>query len=619
MCGILGHARRSADGDREELTLGLQCLEHRGPDDVGTWWSEDGRVALGHRRLAIIDLSPGGHQPMLDGSGDAALIFNGEIYNYVDLRDELRAKSHTFRTASDTEVIIAAYREWGADCVTRLNGQFAFALYDGTRRRVFLARDRAGEKPLFYRHADGELRFASELKALLAAPEFPRVIDREALDCFLAMGYVPGERCILHGVNKLPAAHAMTFDLESGATKVWRYWSLPDFDEHGQPSEEGVLEELEALLEDAVRRQLVADVPVGVLLSGGVDSSLITAMAVRAVPHVLTFTVRLPGFAAHDETKHARLIARHFGTHHVELEAEPTSADLLPALARQYDEPIADSSMIPTYLVSRLVRDHCTVALGGDGGDELFGGYTHYSRLRRIERATRFVPHVLRRPVARAAAGALPRGFKGRNWVSALGADFGRDVPPVQWLFDARSRARLMAPHEWPTVAEAVHASRVPEGDDLIQRATRMDFENFLPEDILVKVDRASMLTSLEVRAPFLDHRVIEFAFSKVSSSQKASRHGLKLLLKKLCGRVLPPGFDQQRKQGFTIPLAPWLREGPLSDVVREVLLQGDTVFDLTAVRGLFDAHLRGQDNGERLLGLALFELWRREYRVTLS
>jgi asparagine synthase (glutamine-hydrolysing) len=316
--------------------------------------------------------------------GGLCIVFNGEIYNFKDLRSELCARGHHFRTLTDTEVILAAYREWGHLCVEHLNGMFAFALYDAPRRRMLLARDRAGEKPLFYMVSSGTLRFGSELKALMADPRISRRIDPHAFDCYLAMGFVPGESCILEGVRKLPPAHALMFDLENGESRVWRYWKLPQAD-HCTPGEgadeAALLDELEVLLEDAVRRQLVADVPVGVLLSGGVDSSLVTAMAARNTRGIKTFTVHFPGHRQYDESEHARLIARHFGTEHMELEASDASTDLLPILARQFDEPLVDSSMIPTYLISRLVRDHCTVALGGDGGDELFGGYAHYNRL----------------------------------------------------------------------------------------------------------------------------------------------------------------------------------------------------------------------------------------------
>lgn len=324
MCGIIGIAGSEPIRERDWLALGRDAMTHRGPDDAGEWWSADGRVGLAHRRLAILDLTPAGHQPMHLTERGLSIVFNGEIYNFTELRHDLELRGYTFRSRSDTEVLLAAYAEWGTDCLSRLNGMFAFAIYDGVNERLFLGRDRAGEKPLFYRLADGSLQFASELKALLANPDNPRRIDPVALDCYLAMGYVPGERCILAGYNKLPPAHAMTFDLNEGTAKVWRYWDLPDPDERGNCADEtALLDELEALLEDAVGRQLVADVPVGILLSGGVDSSLVTAMAVRRSSKVRTFTIGFPGYGKLDETPHARLIARHFGTEHVELMAEP--------------------------------------------------------------------------------------------------------------------------------------------------------------------------------------------------------------------------------------------------------------------------------------------------------
>lgn len=598
-------------------------MRHRGPDDAGEWWSRDGRVGFGHRRLAIVDLSPGGHQPMQDMTGELVIVYNGEIYNFKDLHAELGANGAAFRSHSDTEVILAAYREWGTDCLSRLNGMFAFAIYDMRREHLFIARDRAGEKPLFYALKKGAVRFSSELKGLMADPAFPRRIDPEALDCYMAEGYVPAGRSILKNVRKLPPAHAMMFDLKSGQSKLWRYWRLPVWDPSTSPAavSEGVLlDELEGLLENAVRRQLVADVPVGILLSGGADSSLVTAMAVRSNPKVKTFTIRFPGHGKYDETEHAQLIARHFGTEHVELEAEVGTVDLLPRLARQFDEPMIDSSMIPTYLVSRLVRQHCTVALGGDGGDELFGGYSHYNRLLWLQRRFGYVPRCLRRAMAKGAEIALPLGFRGRNWLQALGTDLEDDLPLIASYYDYRSRCHLLGNHFTRMgVAEQIRETRTPQTSDLLQRATRMDFENYLSEDLLVKVDRASMLNSLEVRAPMLDFRLIEFAFGKVPSHLKATAASRKVLLKKLTSRLLPPGFDQQRKQGFSIPLDSWLRSGAWFKYFREVLLDdGQTVFDRSVVQGLLDGQSKGRSNGERLFGLVMFELWRREYRVEM-
>ena len=621
MCGIIGLISRVPCTERRLLSVGRDVMIHRGPDDAGEWWSSDGRVGLAHRRLAIIDLSPSGHQPMHTADGDLSIVFNGEIYNFQDLRRELEDKGHAFQTRSDTEVILAAYREWGENCPARFNGAFAFALYDARRRQLFMARDRAGEKPLFYSLADGTLRFASELKALMADPAFPRRVDAEALDCYLAMGYVPGDRCMLQGVSKLPPAHALTFLMDSGELKVRRYWTLPEYFPREECDEIALLGELESLIEDSVRRQLAADVSVGILLSGGIDSSLITAMAARAAPKVKTFTVRFPGHAKYDETEHARLIASHFGTEHIELEAGESSTDLLPRLARQFDEPMVDSSMIPTFLVSQMVRRHCTVALGGDGGDELFGGYGHYNRLLWLQQRLGAIPLALRMPIAEAAESLLPVGFKGRNWIQGLGADLTQGLPLIASYFDHGARKRLMAPGKsLPSVAEKVRQQRIPISADLLQRATRMDFENYLAEDILVKVDRASMMNSLEIRAPFLDHRLIEFAFGRVPSSFKATASGRKILLKKLCGQVLPPAFDQRRKQGFSIPLAQWLQGRSWREFFYDILLNAqDSPFNRAYVCGLIEGQSKGRANSERLFALVLFELWRREYRVSFG
>ncbi|MBS0418988.1 MAG: asparagine synthase (glutamine-hydrolyzing) [Proteobacteria bacterium] len=621
MCGIIGVASREPVRAREWLKAGRDAMRHRGPDDTGEWWSPDTRVGLGHRRLAVIDLSPGGHQPMADPTGELQIVFNGEIYNFRELRQQLAAQGHAFRSESDTEVILAAYREWGPECVGRLNGMFAFALYDARSQELLLARDRAGEKPLFYREHNGELRFASELKGLMADETVPRRIDAEALDCFLTMGFVPGERCILQGYRKLRPGHALVFRLSDGQLRTWSYWRLPQAPaESVAASETELLEELEALLADSVRRQLIADVPIGVLLSGGVDSSLVTAMAVRASPRVKTFTMRFPGHGKYDETEHARLIAAHFGTEHVELDAEQATTDLVPMLATQFDEPVGDSSMIPTYLVSRLTRRHCTVALGGDGGDELFGGYAHYSRLLRMQEKIGGVPRAVRALLSTSAQAFLPVGFRGRNWLQGVAVDLRSDLPWVATHFDRGGRRQLMRrERRWALRGEQIRRAHLPETADLLQRATRSDFENYMVEDILAKVDRASMLNSLEVRAPFLDHRLVEFAFGKVPRALKATGSEHKILLKKLVARQLPPSFDRHRKHGFSIPLASWLQAGPWRQYFREVLLGSDSgLFCKPALQSLLDGQDGGRANSERLFALVVFELWRQHYRVAI-
>ena len=612
------------ESDRSWLALGRDSMTHRGPDDAGEWWSGDGRVGLAHRRLSIIDLSPLGHQPMHLPERGLSIVFNGEIYNHHALRRELAGLGFTFRSHSDTEVLLCAYAAWGEDCLTRFNGMFAFALYDGRKRQLFLARDRAGEKPLFYYLSNGTLRFASELKALLVDPELPRRIDLEALDCYLAMGFVPGERCILQGFRKLPPAHAAIFSLDEGDLKVWRYWDLPEPPEDrplSSKEEAALLEELEFLLEDTVRKQLVADVPIGILLSGGVDSSLVTAMAVRNANSIRTFTVRFPGYGHLDETEHARRVARYFDTDHIELDATEISPDILSILARHYDEPIVDSSMIPTYLVCKLVRQYCTVALGGDGGDELFGGYQNYDRLLWLQSRLGWIPKMIRRGIAQATSRVLPVGFKGRNYLKALDVDYKNGgFPLVASYFDQASRLALIGKLKTcETPAESIWSNRASNVANLLHRATRTDFGNYLAEDILVKVDRASMANSLEVRAPFLDYRIIEFAFGKVPSFLKVIPKRRKILIKRLCAKVLPPNFDMDRKQGFSIPLGSWLRSGPWREAFNDILLGvSDVIFDRSFVRSLLDGMSRGRSNSERLFALVLFESWRQEYRVTV-
>jgi asparagine synthase (glutamine-hydrolysing) len=622
VCGIVGGASRVPLSDALPVERMRDTMRHRGPDDAGTCRSQDGRVVFGHRRLSIVDLSAAGHQPMSDPSGELTITFNGEIYNFRDLKPVLERCGHAFRTRSDTEVVLSAYRQWGEGMLSRLEGAFAFALYDARGQTVLLARDRAGEKPLYVSCAGGTLRFASELKALMADPSVERRVDPRALDFYLAYGYVPANLCMLAGVEKVPAGHVVTFDLRTGAARRREYWTLPPAaPDDGHVDERGLVDELDALLERSVRHQmLAADVPVGVLLSGGVDSSVITAMAARVGGPVNTFTISFPGHGAYDEASHARRIARHFRTHHVELPAEPASISMLSDLARQFDEPIADSSMIPTYLVARLVRERATVALGGDGGDELFGGYPHYGRFLRQIDLGRFLPGWVGRAVFGAAGALLPVGLRGRNFVLGVAAPPRSRLVHPNGYFDRRTRRRLLAgtaPSAHDGFAEAFKAALVESDLSPIDQATRLDFRTYLTDDILAKVDRASMLTSLEVRAPFLDRQVIEFAFGRVPARLRTTAHERKILLRRLARRVLPPDVDVDRKQGFSIPFADWFA-GPWGDHVTSILRGRGAPFDRDTIESLIAGQRRGRSNGHRLFALAVFELWRREYRVAL-
>ncbi|MDO8500607.1 MAG: asparagine synthase (glutamine-hydrolyzing) [Gemmatimonadaceae bacterium] len=623
MCGILGFA--SAGGVADDLAIARQrdTLRHRGPDDEGLWRSSDNRISFSHRRLSIVDLSCGGHQPMASPDGAVHVVFNGELYNYLDLRDELRGLGATFSTASDTEVLLAAYAAWGERCVEHFNGMYAFVLHDAKRGILFGARDRAGEKPFFYRHQGGRFAFASELKALLADSAAGRHLDLEAFNSYLAYGYAGFDQCMLKGFRKLPAAHSFTYRVQEDEFRIRRYWELPEPpDQRHAPDTESLLEELEGLLQDSVRRQLIADVPVGILLSGGIDSSLITAMAARVGgSSVHTFTISFPGHGSYDEGPIAKLVAAHFGTTHTELVADAASVDLLPILARQFDEPMADSSMIPTYLVSKLVRRHATVALGGDGGDELFAGYHHYSWIKQQERTRSVVPRPVRRAIGAVTEKALPVGFKGRNRILGYTADLDESLARWGIFFDREARARLApslafatsdAPERWKRTAFRERATT-------LQRATAEDFASYMTDDILVKVDRASMLNSLEVRAPWLDYRLIEFAFGRVPDRLRASSSARKILPRRLAARLLPKSVDLRRKQGFSIPLDAWF-SGPWGELMEDTLRGADpAIFDQREIDGLLRAQRSGRAHSNRLFALTIFELWRREYGVTLE
>lgn len=619
MCGFLGQGSINNICDKEFLRKGINTLIHRGPDDCGFWYSHDSKVGLAHRRLSIVDLSIGGRQPILSNSGRYVIAFNGEIYNHQDLLKELLVKSKiNFKGTSDTEILLNCIEQWGLNkTLKKLIGMFAIALYDKKENCINLIRDRAGEKPLFYIVNQDDIYFASELKALLANNKLPKKINIESLDCYLAMGYVPGERCILDQYKKVPPATVVTFNLNSGTLSKSKYWHLPNNlvkDSDTNNSVDSMVDKFEELLEDSVSKQMQADVPVGILLSGGIDSSLITAMAVRSSAEVNTFSISFPENKKFDESDHARLISNYFKTNHHELEADPSSAELIPLLIQQFDEPMVDSSMIPTYIVSNLVSNHCKVALGGDGGDELFGGYGHYKKLLKLQKLNYFFPDKFGSVIA-SLSNNLPLGFRGKNWLSSFQFDLKNGLPLIGIHFDQKARKSLFSEYpKWTPVAEKTFEENLIFNSNIVERATRTDFSNYLVEDILVKVDRASMLNSLELRAPFLDHRIIEFAFNDIPSSMKVSYKDSKIFLKYLTHKILPKEFNSQRKQGFSIPLASWLSKGPYRDLFWETLNSNDNLLNKSFYKQIMDNQDKGYSNTERLFSLVQLELWRKNY-----
>lgn len=613
MCGISGRISASRQEGPDGLLLMRDRLSHRGPDDCGLWLSADRRVALGHRRLSILDLSANGHQPMASPCGRFVIVFNGEVYNYVELREALAGEGRALVGSGDTEVVLAAYIHWGASCLTRFNGMFAFAIFDqgtaGEPPCLFMARDRVGKKPFYYRYDGAGLSFASELKGLDRRNE----LSLQALNHYLALGYVPGRLCIDAGVAKLPPAHAGSYRLDTGELKLWQYWNLPANEPDTAASESELVEEARRLLQDSVKLRLRSDVPVGVLLSGGLDSSLIAAAAARASSRpIKTFTVSFPG-TRFDEAQYAELVARHLGSEHHVLSLPRASLDTLDELRPFLDEPIADSSLIPAYQVSKLTVGSVKVALGGDGGDELFGGYSDYATAVADAARLGWIPQ----PALRAAAklvGMLPAGVRGRNRLFSLQ---GGPYQAIVWgtpYFDIALRRRILGSDAVAALGADLDAPErellglFEQGDDPIDSMTRTHFGSILPDDFLVKVDRASMAVSLELRCPLLDYRLVEFAFGKLSSTWKVRPGETRRLQRRMAQGVLPDTLDLKRKQGFSIPLNEWLRETGC-EAVHDSLAMLPDVINRGEVQRLIDGHQAGRANGGRLFALLMLAM----------
>lgn len=635
MCGIAGFLGSAGHSpDLQALARHMaDRLTHRGPDDGGSWADGEAGIALGHRRLAIVDLSAAGHQPMVSANGRYVLSYNGEVYNAAELRRECEAVGATFSGTSDTEALVEAIAHCGLrPTLERLIGMFAFALWDRELRELTLARDRLGIKPLYWGRFGKSLLFASELAALKCHPDFVGEIDRDALSGFLRFNYVPAPRSIYRGVQKLRPGHLLAVR-RGQEPQIEAWWSLAAARAKGTStpfvgSDDEAVEALEALLSDAVQKRMIADVPFGAFLSGGVDSSTVTAlMQAHSSRPVRSFSI---GFAedGYDEATHAKAVARHLGTEHSELYVTPEEArGLIPSLPEIYDEPFADASQIPTYLVSRMAREHVTVALSGDGGDEVFGGYNRYFEAPAVLARTAFLPRPMARGLAAAIAAVPPD-----HWSRILGPLSGvGDIPmlgeKLHKVADVlgqtpRQAFRALVSH-WTDPGALVlggqeRADPVWEeaSGDLSGFAARMQFVDtltYLPDDILTKVDRASMAVSLEARVPLLDHRVVEFAWSLPQDLKIRGREG-KWILRRLLDRHVPRALIKRPKMGFGIPIGSWLR-GPLrgwaEDILDEAHLKRQGFLDPAPIRARWHDHLSGKRNWQYALwGVLMFNAW---------
>ena len=603
MCGIAGiwNFGGGALGDRAVAMA--TALAHRGPDDHGVWTDPNAGIALGFRRLSIIDLSPAGAQPMISASGRYVIIFNGEVYNFRRLLEELGPIP--LRGHSDTEVLLACIERWGLErAVTKFIGMFAFALWDRVERRLSLVRDRLGVKPLYYEHTAKGVTFASELKALGRGE-----IDRDALALYVRYGYVPAPYSIYRGVRKLMPGTILSIGAD-GSTDETIYWDSAKVAESAKPfegSEQDAIEAVRALLADAVRLRMIADVPLGVFLSGGIDSPLVTALMQREAGDVKTFTIGFEGLPS--EAPQAKAIARHLGTRHTEsIISGRDVLDAIPLMASIYDEPFGDSSAIPTYLVSRMARQHVTVALSGDGGDELFGGYHRYFLGRKLDARVARVPRPLRRPLGRGlqAISNLARKQNLRDRMRGLGQALTLDDPIARFQKDVGTDLlRVREASELPILL--TDHGRWPRLDDPTKLAMYLDAVSYLPDDILTKVDRASMAVSLEAREPLLDHRLVELAWSLPLSLKLRNGQG-KWILRRLLADYLPESLIDQRKQGFGLPIDDWLR-GPLHDWADALVHAPQDWFEPRSIENVWnDGPVAGAE--QSLWRLLMFQQW---------
>ncbi len=606
MCGIAGYAgwRRSASESEAELLLMCGAIRHRGPDEEGHFVGDD--VALGMRRLSVIDPA-GGSQPIANEDGTVHVVYNGEIYNHNLLRSQLEGR-HTLRSRADTEVLVHLYEEHGAQLVHRLRGMFAFAIWDAPARRLTLGRDRLGIKPLYYWEHDGGVAFASELKAFLALDHFPRDVDMNAIHEYLALGYVPDPACVFSAVRKLAPGHVLTWDAERGV-EIQRYWTavrpeLPVTDERE------AVEELRRLIADSVESHLMSDVALGAFLSGGIDSSTVVAQMTRLnVPVVKTFSI---GFEEKEfnEAPHAAQVARELGTTHTELIVRPDADALIEELVDAFDEPFSDASALPTMLVSRLAREQVTVALSGDGGDELFGGYTRYGELEKLrELRPRFV-----QKVARATAVRLRHSAPGRNILLDMSRGMrGKYAGRVAHALEIEEGGAVHNSAAEYSLNRLMDRWFEPAADrDFLTQMTLVDLASYLPGDILTKVDRASMRVSLEARVPLLDHPLVEFAVGLPGSLKRRDGTG-KWILRKAIEGLVPESVFHQPKRGFTVPLVRWMRK-ELRHLLDDLRRTDRTVYeyvDHASVVRLMDEHLASRrDHSAFLWRVLVLDLW---------
>ncbi len=612
MCGIVGISSK-IDINKTILQESADLISYRGPDHTGLWISSNNKIGLAHKRLSIIDLSNKANQPMICSDKKFVIIYNGEIYNFLKIRKNLKNLGYIFVSSSDTEVILNSYKAWGNDCFKKFNGMFSLAIYDLDKSKIILSRDRCGQKPLYFYSDQNIFVFASELKSLFHLTKKNIQLNQKSFDFYLSNGYVAGEETLAKNFFKLKTGHFLEFSITHNKYQIQPYWEIKSKNKIKFYNKE---DHLEKLINDSVKNQLIADVPVGIMLSGGLDSSLIASIASRFNQNVKTFSVKFSGDKGLDNLQ-SKLVSKYINSDHTEINVEDIKPELLFEISNELDEPLNDSSILPSYIISKEIKKTMKVVLGGDGADELFGGYKHYNKFLFINKFKKFLPN----KIIYKAKDIIPFYSKYYNWISSFNIDFNNktNLPLIAKYLPIEVKNQFVKKINNVNYSSSFDLNKkyIKPETDLVTRAMKFDFSNYLVEDILVKIDRASMLNSLEVRSPYLDNNIIDFSFQNLDINDKVKYFENKIILKKIAKKYLPKEFLFNRKQGFSIPQEKLFYSGKFKEMSYDILCSNNSNFKKLSMN-LFGIYKKEKRVASKIFLILMLELWLKKHKISI-
>jgi len=606
MCGFLG-ITSSKIIKYKNFNSALQKISHRGPDNSSIWIKNDSKIILGHNRLSIIDLSNHGNQPM-SYVGRYKIIFNGEIYNFKELRKILENCGYKFLSNTDTEIILASYDKWRENSLQFFRGMFAFAIYDAKENNLFIARDRVGEKPLYYIKKSNEFLFSSEIKSLLELNAITPKVNFDTLDYMLTRGFTKNNNSLYENICKLPAGHFLNYKISDEKLIINKYWDL-NLNSNTISKKINQIEEFDSIFKEVISLQLNSDVKTGVLLSGGIDSSLVTGIASLKNKNIKTFNVSFPNNSRYDESIYASQMSNFFKTDHYQIDIKNIEPTIIDEITEIYDEPLFDSSTIPTFLIFQEIKKNCKVVLGGDGGDEIFGGYRHYNYILYLKVLQKFIPEIFRKLIKNFILNKNKYYFKGENWVNNLDLNLNTNLPTIPKYFDNKEKIQIFLKNK-KNIFNYKNVNKNDKNNNLVKSFMYENFKNYLCDDLLVKTDMASMKNSVELRSPFLDHKLIEFIFYNLNASENVNFFNRKIFIKKYASLYFPKNYKFNRKQGFSIPFKQWLKDSRWKEYIYDNILSSKNIFNREYAIDLMNKQNKGYDNSNKLYALLILILW---------